>query len=178
MKLPRDGLPGPDAKKSLNEGELQSYFVNYLSNLNSLKRYRFFGKMMRVGEGLDPVLAKALAIAIALQSHLLQHDDLDIGEFGTATRLELVLANQLREDAGITRVLKDVIMQATRSEILDACRKGQASQAVASDQNRSFASSLQSGANSGVGDHSSERVRRGTDRRGRNRSVGEVDCSS
>lgn len=93
--------------------EAQTHFITYLRSLTGLKKYRFFEKMVRLGDKLGLVQAKALATAIAFESHTLAHDDFDLGEFGTATRLELVLANLFKDSPEITQVLSDVIMQST-----------------------------------------------------------------
>jgi len=104
-------IEGANAKQK--ELEAQTHFMNYLRPLTGLKRYRFFEKMLRLDDTLLPMPAKALAIAIALESHIFAHDDFDLGEFGTATRLELVLANRFKDSAGITQVLADVIVRST-----------------------------------------------------------------
>lgn len=93
--------------------EAQTLFTDYLHSLKSLKKYRFLEKMMRTTEALGLPQARALASTIALESSTLAHDDFDMGEFGTAVRLELVLANRFKDSPEITKVLIDVISQST-----------------------------------------------------------------
>src|SRR5262249_13732151 len=73
-------------------------------------------KMLR-REEMEALQAKSLAMAIAVEAYSLQHDDFDFGEFGTATRLELALANRFKHSAEITTVLSDIIKQ-TSSDAL------------------------------------------------------------
>jgi hypothetical protein len=98
--------------------ETQTYFINYLRSLTGLKKYRFFEKMMRLVDKLRLPQARALATAIAVESSNLAHDDLDMGEFGTAIRLELVLANRFNDSPEITEVLSDVIAQSTSDALV------------------------------------------------------------
>jgi hypothetical protein len=93
--------------------EAEAYLDQYLKSLTGLKKYRFFEKMMRLGGGLELMQARALAGVIALDSRSLAHDDFDLGEFGTAVRLELVLANRFKDSPEITAVLKDIITRST-----------------------------------------------------------------
>ena len=101
------------ANSKPSELEAKTYFVDYLQSLKGLKKYRFFEKMMRLGDKLEMMQARALALAIAAESRTFTHDDFDLGEFGTAIRLELILANRFKDDIGITQIVKDVILQST-----------------------------------------------------------------
>jgi hypothetical protein len=92
-----------------NQADAETHFIEYLHALPGVKKYRFFEKMSRLADMLLPMPARALAIAIATESLSLAHDDFDMGEFGKATRLELVLANRFRETAEITQILSDII---------------------------------------------------------------------
>jgi predicted KAP-like P-loop ATPase len=101
------------ANEKATVAEAQTYFINYLRLLTGLKKYRLFEKTMRVADKLGLPQSKALATAIALESTTLAHDDFDMGEFGTAIRLVLVLANRFKDSPKITQVLNDVIAQST-----------------------------------------------------------------
>jgi predicted KAP-like P-loop ATPase len=96
-----------------SRAEAETHFIGYLRSLTGLKKYRFFEKMMRLGDKLGLVQARALATAIALESLTLAHDDFELGEFGTAIRVELVLANRFKDSEEITHVLSDVITLST-----------------------------------------------------------------
>lgn len=98
--------------------EAQTLFINYLRSLTGLKKYRFFEKMVRTADKLGLPQARALASAISLESGTLAHDDFDVGEFGTAIRLELVLANRFKDGPEITQVLSDVIAQSTSDALV------------------------------------------------------------
>ncbi len=89
--------------------EARDYFADYIQQQAPIKRYRFFEKISRFESGLHDDQAKGLANAVAIKSDLLQLDDLDIGEFRSATVLVLVLANRFKDTAAITNVLCDVI---------------------------------------------------------------------
>jgi hypothetical protein len=91
----------------------QEYFIEYLRDLNGMKRYRFFERMIRFADKLERTQTKALANAIALDAEKFEHDDLEIGEFGTAIRLILVLANRLNDSPETTALLCDVIGNAS-----------------------------------------------------------------
>jgi len=93
--------------------EIQDYFSDYVQQLPSLKRYRFFEKITRFESRLQPLHAKTLAKVIAMKSNVLEPDDLDIGDFQAATVLVLVLANRFRDTAEITDVLCDAIRRST-----------------------------------------------------------------
>jgi len=101
------------ANEKATVAEAQAYFINYLRLLTGLKKYRFFEKIMRLADKLGLAQGKALATAIALESSTLAHDDFDMGEFGTATRLVLVLANRFKDSPEITQVLNEVMVQST-----------------------------------------------------------------
>jgi hypothetical protein len=96
----------------------QTHFIDYLRSLTGLKKYRFFEKMLRSTDKLGKSQAKALAMAIAIESANLAHDDFDMGEFGTATRLELVLANHFSSEPEITQLLSDVIAHCTSDALV------------------------------------------------------------
>lgn len=106
------------ANEKATEPEAQTLFINYLRSLTGLKKYRFFEKMMRTADKLRLPQARALASAIALESGTLTHDDFDMGEFGTAIQLELVLANHFKDGPEITQVLGDVIAQSTSDALV------------------------------------------------------------
>jgi len=89
--------------------EVQEFFCNYVKSLQALKRHRFFEKMSRFSERLRPMQAKALVRAVSLESDKLKPDELDIGEFRTATVLVLALANRFGDSREITKILQDVI---------------------------------------------------------------------
>jgi len=91
--------------------QVQEFFRNYLKSLQALKRHRFFEKMSRFGERLEQMQARALVRAVSLDSDKLTPDELDIGEFRTATVLVLALANRFCDSQEITEVLRDVIAQ-------------------------------------------------------------------
>lgn len=90
--------------------QAQRIFIDYLRSLPELKRYRFFEKMAHY-EGKIP--AKPLAYAIAVDADKLSRDDFDFGEFGTAVRLILALANRLKDTDEMTGMLSNVISQST-----------------------------------------------------------------
>jgi len=114
-----DGLiTGANEKATV--AEAQTHFINYLRSLIGLKKYRFFEKMLRLADKLGLPQARALATAIALESSSLAHDDFDMGEFGTAIRLELVLANRFKDSSEITKVLSDVIAQSTSDALVQS----------------------------------------------------------
>jgi predicted KAP-like P-loop ATPase len=104
-------IDGANGKLTLNEA--QTHFVNYLQSLKGLKKYRFFEKMVRLNDKLGTMQARALVIAVALESKTLAHDDFDMGEFGTAIRLIVHLARRFKDSAEITEVLRDVIERST-----------------------------------------------------------------
>jgi len=112
-----DGLISSTNEKATS-AEAQTAFTNYLHSLKGLKKYRFLEKMMRTADKLGLPQCKALAITIALESSNLAHDDFEMGEFGTAVRLELVLANRFSASPEITSVLSDVISQSTSDALV------------------------------------------------------------
>jgi hypothetical protein len=106
------------ANEKATVAEAQTHFIDYLKSLAGLKKYRFFEKMLRLADKLGLLQTRALATAIALESAALAHDDFDMGEFGTAIRLELVLANRFKDGPEITQVLSDVIVKSTSDALV------------------------------------------------------------
>ncbi len=106
-----------DASQIQVEQEAKEFFANYLHKQSGNRRYRLFTKLTRFEAPLEPAITRALALAIAAESDTYQHDDLEIGEYGSAIRAELVLANRLKDGPGITELLKDVIVQSSTDSL-------------------------------------------------------------
>ncbi len=99
------------ANRNQNVPEVMLHFREYLRTLKPAKRYRFFEKMTRSGELLGLPQSRALATSIAFEADSLEYDELDIGEFGAATKLVLILANRFRDTPEIFMVLRETISQ-------------------------------------------------------------------
>ncbi len=89
--------------------EVEHYFGEYLRGLKPAKRYRFLEKMARSDELLGRPQIRALSGSVASVAGELVYDELDIGEFGAATRLVLILANRFGDTHEITDILRETI---------------------------------------------------------------------